>query len=321
MEMGARFHPLPVAAASRNPFADLKLLGALTRLMRQNRPAAVLSFTIKPNIYATLAARLTGARALATISGLGSAFLAGGATGRLIDALYRLGLAKADAVFFQNADDRDLFLKRGLVRPGQVRRVAGSGIDLERFASGPLPGNVPLVFLFVGRLLRDKGVLELVEAARRLRAGGVDCEFRIVGECGVDNPSAVPISDVERWAADGIIRYLGPSDDVRAQIAQSDCVVLPSYREGVPRSLLEAAAMGRPLIATDVPGCREVVDHGRNGFLCNARSAESLAEAIKTMACLTATDRARMGRESRTKAEREFAVERVIAAYRSELGR
>ncbi|HET9355822.1 MAG TPA: glycosyltransferase family 4 protein, partial [Sphingomicrobium sp.] len=276
-------------------------------------------FTIKPNIYGTLAARLTRTRALATVSGLGSAFLAGGPTGRLIDRLYRLSLSGAQAVFFQNEEDRELFLERRLVRREQVRRVPGSGIDLAHFGLSPLPNGSPQRFLFIGRLLWDKGVREFVEAARLVASSGHRAEFHILGECGVDNPSAVTLAEVERWAADGIIRYLGPTDDVRPAIAAADCIVLPSYREGVPRSLLEGAAMGRPLIATDVPGCRDVVEDGDNGFLCAPRSASALADAIRRMLQLEPEEQVAMGRRSREKLEREFAVERVVAAYRSEL--
>lgn len=319
--VGAEFRALPVDATGRNPLADLRLFLAFTRLLRRERPAAMLTFTIKPNIYGSLAARLTGTPLFATISGLGSAFLAGGPTARLVDRLYRLGLGKARAVFFQNDDDRDLFVDRGLVKAKQVRRVAGSGVDLELFARAAPPSNARPVFLFVGRLLWDKGVREFADAARLICQAGESAELRIVGECGVNNPSAVTDFEVARWVADGIVTYHGPTDDVRAVIAASDCVVLPSYREGVPRSLLEAAAMGRPLIASDVPGCRDVVEHGVNGFLFPPRSASALADTILKMARLPASERDEMGRRGREKVEREFAVEQVVAAYRAELDR
>ena len=320
LALGAEFRPLPIQSSSRNPLDDFRLILALRRLLRAERPAALMTFTIKPNIYGTLAARMTRTHSLATISGLGSAFLAGGRMGRLIDRLYRLALRGAGAVFFQNDEDCDIFLERQLVRAEQVRRVPGSGVDLAAFPASPLPGGPAPVFLFIGRLLLDKGVREFVEAATLVRHTGHESEFRILGECGVENPSAVPFKEVERWAADGTIRYLGPTEDVRPAIAESDCVVLPSYREGVPRSLLEASAMGRPLIATDVPGCRDVVDDGINGFLCEARSAPALADAIRRMMALAPAERQAMGVRGRTKVENEFGVERVVAAYRRELG-
>ena len=317
--LGAEFRSLPVQSSGRNPLADLRLLAAITRLLAGEPSAQLMTFTIKPNIYGALAARLTGNRTLATISGLGSAFLAGGLTGHLIDRLYRLGLGGARAVFFQNDEDRDLFVERRLVRADQIRRVPGSGIDLTAFAAMPLPGGAAPVFLFIGRLLLDKGVREFVEAARLVKASGHQAQFRMLGECGVDNPSAVPFSEVERWSADGTINYLGSAEDVRGSIAEADCIVLPSYREGVPRSLLEGAAMGRPLIATDVAGCRDIVEEASNGFLCEPRSAGALADAIRRMVELAPAERQAMGRRARAKVEREFAVERVVAAYRREL--
>ena len=318
-ELGAEFRPVRLKASSRNPLDDLRLLASLVSLLRQERPSALLTFTIKPNIYGTLAARMAGVPAVATVSGLGSAFLAGGRTGRIIDGLYRLGLAGASAVFFQNGDDRDLFLGRQLVRPDQVRMVAGSGVDVDRFRIAGRPDNDRPTFLLISRMLWDKGVGEYAAAARLLAGRDPKPRFVMVGGAGVDNPSAVPSSELERWANDGIVEYLGAMADVRPAIAAADCVVLPSYREGVPRSLLEAAAMGRPLIATDVPGCREVVRDGVNGFLCKAKSAQSLADAVSRIADLSAEERQAMGLEGRKLVETKFAVSNVVEAYRSEL--
>lgn len=320
LSLGAEFAPLPIEPAGRNPIADLRLLAALIRLLRRERPAALMTFTVKPNIYGSLAARITRTPSLATVSGLGSAFLAGGQTSRLVERLYRLAFARAQAVFFQNDEDRSIFVESGLVHAAQVRRVAGSGIDLDRFAVAPAPANPKPVFLFVGRLLWDKGIREFIAAAKRVRERGLEAEFRIVGECGVDNPTAVTVSDIARWTADGTIDYLGPTDDVRGAIARCDCLVLPSYREGLPRSLLEGAAMGRPLIASDVPGCRDVVEHGATGLLCAPRSEHALADAIGQMLSLSPAKRRAMGLGGRAKVEREFAATRVVAAYRAELG-
>jgi glycosyltransferase involved in cell wall biosynthesis len=319
LELGAEFHPLPVKASSRNPLHELRFLASIVALLRRERPSALLTFTIKANIYGTMAARLAGVRAIATVSGLGSAFLAGGVMARMIDALYKIGFARASLVFFQNADDRDLFLARRLVSAQQVRMVPGSGVDLDRFKAVDLPANERPSFLLVSRMLWDKGVGEFAEAARLLADRSSRPRFAMVGGAGVDNPSAVPTSDLKRWADNGIVEYLGTKDDVRPAIAAADCVVLPSYREGVPRSLLEAAAMGRPLIATDVPGCREVVEDGVNGFLCEPRSAQSLADAIGRMADLSADERKVMGERGRKLVESRFAVSNVVAAYRAEL--
>ena len=235
----------------------------------------------------------------------------------LVSRLYRLSLAGSARVFFQNPDDLDLFVSQGLVRPGQAARIPGSGIDLLRFrpSTAARPDGRPFRFLFVGRLLRDKGLVEYADAARQVRSRWPDTEFAILGFAGSDNRSAVPIADLERWRADGTVTYLGETGDVRPFLEESDCVVLPSYREGLPRSLLEAAAMARPMIATDVPGCRAVVANGENGFLCEARSAQSLASAMEEMLRQDPAERAAMGQRARAKVEREFDQALVVDAY------
>ena len=320
-ELGAEFHPLPVEAASRNPLHDIRLFLSLAALLRKTRPSVLLTFTVKPNIYGTLAARLARVRAIATVSGLGSAFLGGGKTAKLVERLYRLAFKDADSIFFQNDEDRNLFLERKLVSPAQVHRVPGSGVDLDEFRICELPGAESPVFVLIGRMLRDKGVTEFVEAARLLSGMKPAPRFVMVGGSGVDNPSAVPISEIERWVSEGTIEYAGVMDDVRPAIEAADCVVLPSYREGLPRSLLEGAAMGRPLIASDVPGCRDVVEHGVNGYLCAPRSSEALADAMRMMADLSAEERTAMGLRGHEKIKKTFAVSRVIAAYQAELQR
>ena len=231
--------------------------------------------------------------------------------------LYRWSLRKSARVFFQNPHDRALFVGRRLVRAGQVGLLPGSGIDLERFRprSRPRPASQPFRFLFVGRLLRDKGLVEYADAARLLRPRWPDVEFAILGFAGSDNRSAVPIAEVERWRAEGLVDYLGDIDDVRPFLAEADCVVLPSYREGLPRSLLEAAAMAIPLVATDVPGCRDLVTHGDNGLLCEVRSAASLAAAMEAMLKLDPSERQAMGQRGRARVERDFDQAIVVDAY------
>ena len=319
--MGAQFRPLAMRAAGTSPLEDLRLLINYLRILRTERPAMFLGFTAKPNIYGSLAARLRGVPVVATISGLGSAFLKGGPLGGLLLGLYRAALGGARAILFQNPDDRDLFLARRIARQDQVRMVAGSGIDLDLFTPRPRSGGGDFRFLLIARMLRDKGVGEYVEAARIVRESNPGVRFQLLGGPGGDNPSAVPESDLARWAAESIVEQLGVSDDVRPHIAAADCLVLPSYREGLPRSLLEGAAMARPLIASNVPGCREVVDDGVNGLLCEVRSASSLAAAMQRMLAMSPADRAAMGQAGRRKAEAEFDDKLVAAAYLAEVGR
>ena len=319
--MGATFRPLQMSGAGTSPTEDMQLLLDYLRLLRAERPAMFLGFTAKPNIYGSLAARLTGIPVMATISGLGSAFLKGGLLGRTLMGLYQVALGRARAVMFQNPTDRDLFIARKIVRPGQARLVAGSGIDLIRFAPAPEMEDGQFCFLLIARLLLDKGIAEFVEAARSIRARHPGTRFQLLGGDGGDNPSAVPQAALERWSAESIVELLGESTDVRPYIAAAHCIVLPSYREGLPRSLLEGAAMARPLIASDVPGCRDVIDDGVTGLLCEVRSAASLADAMEQMIAMTPGERKAMGGAGRRKVESEFDQRLVVAAYLAEIGR
>ena len=313
--LGARFVPIAIDNSGTSIFRDARLLGDYMRILRELRPHAFLGFTAKPNIYGSLAARLVGVEVINNISGLGTAFIRPGLLNWFVSHLYRWSLRGSARVFFQNNHDRDLFLRRRLVREEQAKVIPGSGIDLDRFRPIAKRADAPFRFLFVGRLLRDKGLVEYADAARLLRPNWPDVEFAILGFGDSDNRTAVPLADVRRWEDEKLVTYFGDTDDVRPFIADCDCVVLPSYREGLPRSLLEAAAMSRPMIATDVPGCNGVVAHGENGFLCDVRSARSLAASMDAMLRLTETERDRMGRKARSIVEQRFGQKIVTDAY------
>ena len=318
--MGCRMIDLPMDLKGLNPFRDLALIIRLRRAFKAIRPDLIFSYTIKNNIYGALAARLARIPLIPNVTGLGTAFISRDTLQAFVQGLYRFAFAKVPVVLFQNQDDLDLFVERRLVRLGQTRLVAGSGIDLKRFApdeSQSTPGGT--VFLMIARLLKDKGVREFAEAARIVRRGRPDVRFQLLGAAGAANRSAIDLEAVEAWHAAGEIEYLGTSEDVRAQIAQASCVVLPSYREGAPRTLIEAAAMGRPLIATDVPGCRDVVDDELTGFLCEPRSAASLAKTCLRFLQLSLPDREAMGRAGRAKMEREYDAALVTQIYREVL--
>jgi glycosyltransferase involved in cell wall biosynthesis len=320
-ELGASFIEVKMNSAGSSVAEDLRLLWDYLKLFRRLQPSAYLGFTVKPNIYGSLAARAVGAKVINNISGLGTAFIKQGFLTALVAQLYRFSFRKSSTIFFQNADDMKLFVDRGLVRQKQVDLLPGSGVDLERFKPGKAaraPG--PFRFLLVGRLLWDKGVGEYVEAARLVRRTYPDVRFQLLGPIGSINRTAVPSSDVERWQTEGVIEYLGKSDDVRGAMEQADCIVLPSYREGLPRALLEGSAMGKPLIATDVPGCRDVIVDGETGYLCAVRSADSLAAAMVKMLETSPSERLEMGRRGRRKVEDEFCETRVVAKYLEALG-
>lgn len=316
--LGCRFIPLAMDNGGTDPRRDVSLYWRFRRILRQERPDVFLGFTIKPNVYGSLAAHSLGIPVVNNIAGLGTAFIRKNWLTVVARWLYRVALRKSHRVLFQNEDDRRYFIEGGLLKAAQTDHIPGSGIDLTAFAESPLPPNAVddvIHFLFVGRVLRDKGVLEYVEAARQTRAAGVAAVFSILGPVDAQNRTALSRADVDQWVKEGSVRYLGVTDDVRPHIEAAHCVVLPSYREGVPRTLLEAASMGRPLIATDAPGCRDVVDDGANGFLVNVRDGPDLADKCMRFAALSADERARMGHASRAKAVREFDERLVVQKY------
>lgn len=303
--------PVDLVRSGMNPVEDLRLFRSYRRILKTLEPAALLGFTIKPNIYGSIAARSLGIPAIPNISGLGTAFLASGPLKRLVVAMYRFALKRCEIVFFQNPDDLEMFVDHRIVRRSQARLLPGSGIDLDHYAPVPLPSGPPR-FLLIARLLRDKGVVEYVEAARILRG---EAKFRLLGPIDPGNRTGIRQAELDSWIAEGVIDYLGSTDEVRPHIAEASVIVLPSYREGLPRTLLEGAAMGRPLIATDVPGCRELVEQGVNGLLCEVRDARSLAGAMRAMIGKTSEERSNMGLASRRLVEERFAEQRVVQAY------
>ncbi len=314
-DLGCQFVPLDMKAKGLNPIDEVRLWRRFTRIFKELQPDIILSYTIKNNTFGALAAKSLGVPFIPNVSGLGTGFLSGGILQFIVEQLYRRAYRNLPVIFFQNEDDRDLFTARGLARADQARLLPGSGIDLDHFAATALrPGDAP-VFLLIARLLRDKGVMEFVEAARKIKAERPDVRFQLLGAAGSENRTAISEATVQSWVDEGVVEYLGATSDVRPVIAAATCVVLPSYREGAPRTLIEAAAMARPLIATDVPGCRAVVDHEETGLLCKVRDADSLAAAIRRFFNLTPEDRAAMGRAGRTKMEHAYDQRLVVQAY------
>jgi glycosyltransferase involved in cell wall biosynthesis len=312
---GAEAVDIALDRSGLNPMRDARLFQDYRRLFHRYAPDFYLCYTAKPNIYGSLAARLARVTSLPNVSGLGTAFMSDGLLSRFVSLLYRLAFRRCPIVFFQNPDDRDLFVARKIVKPAQARLLPGSGIDLNYFKPVPPSDDEQLRFLFIGRLLGDKGVREFVEAARLLKIDRPTWRFQLLGALDEGNRSGIGSRELAQWVEQGLVEHLGQADDVRPHIAAASAVVLPSYREGLPRSLLEAAAMARPLIATDVPGNRQLVEHGVNGLLCEARNPQSLADAMRRMGTMDAGQRTEMGRAGRLLAERNYGVEKVIRAY------
>lgn len=313
--LGADFEAMPLDAMGLRPGRDLGTFFAIRSLIARHRPAAWLSWTIKPNVYGALAAGLAGVPALPNVSGLGTAFIRQNLLTALVKHLYRIGFSRAPVVFFQNGTDRDEFVDAGLVASGQARLLPGSGIDPDHFA--PPPGGRPghRRFLMLSRVVADKGVREFVEAARLTRARWPDARFILMGEVDAPNRTAIAREEVDGWIKEGVIEHLDPVADVRPQIAAADFVVLPSYREGLSRVLLEAGAMGRPAITTDVPGCRDIISDGVNGLLCAARSGPALAAAFEKAARMHDADWEAMARTARERVVSQFSTDHVIALY------
>ena len=315
-EQGINFQHIPVSWRGLDPLADVALTLDLLRRFRRQRPDVVHTFTIKPAIFATVAAWLARVPVrIVTITGLGHAFTTAGPLVRgIVTRLYKFALARAHVVFFQNGDDRELFLRLGLVKPDTARMIPGSGVDLERFAPVPLPvqrGHGPH-FLMIARLLREKGVKEFIEAAARTKAEYPDAVFTLLGGADSRNPSSLTSEEIEQLRASAVVHWQDEVLDVRPHIAAADVLVLPSYREGLPRTLLEGAAMGRALVATDAPGCRDVVIPGKSGYLAPVGDAIALAQAMSRL-CANPAEIRMFGKVARAMVEATYDQSRVNA--------
>ncbi len=311
------FYPILVQSKSLNPVRDMVLFFRLYRLLIKTSPDILLLYTIKPNVYGNFAAYLLKIKTISNIAGLGALFINPGWVTKLAKILYRLAMKVPAKVFFQNNEDMEMFIREGLMSKTIAERIPGSGVDLARFtgSSAIEKKRGKFVFLLFSRMLWDKGVGEYVEAARSLLRKRADVEFQLLGFLDSDNPQAISGKEMERLtAADGIV-YLGASDHVEDFIQKADCIVLPSYKEGLPRSLLEAAAMAKPIIATDVSGCRDVVEDGVNGFLCPPRDSKALLDKMEKMAGLDIRERIRLGNNGREKVKRDFDQNIVIEKY------
>lgn len=315
-ELGAKFIPLQrLTRKGTNPYRDWQLLRELAQIYRREGVDLALHYTIKPVIYGSFAANRSGTLVINTITGLGYSFLTKSWVNQVVRQLYRRALSRAALTLFQNPDDRALFLESGLVTSKNAGLVPGSGVDTEFFQFSNLPEGEPLKMLFVGRLLTDKGLREFVAAAQDLRKYKPTVQCQVLGAIDHQNPAAINEVELADWVVEGTIEYLGTTSDIRPYIEAATVVVLPSYREGLPRVLLEAAAMGRPLVATDVPGCREVIEEGQNGYLVPVRDAAALARAMLEMTDLSHNQKVLMGKASRELVEKRFDIKIVVSQY------
>lgn len=314
-ELGAEWLPLAMDNMGSNPIKDMGLVIRFWRLYRRLKPVAAFHFTIKNNVYGTWAARLAGVPAINNVSGLGTAFIRSGLVPTIVRLLYKTSQPFAHRVFCQNEEDFTQLVESKLVASKRLELLPGSGVDLDRFHPALQEKHAgPFRFLYAGRMLADKGLTELIAAVRAINGNGVQCSLWLSGFADVENVSSISHQQLQKWGEQPGIDWLGPSDSMEKIYGAVDCVVLPSYREGLPRSLLEAGAMGLPVVATNVPGCRNIVEDGFNGLLCEAKNSESLRQAMQKMLEMTTAERADMGENGRTLISQKFSEHLVVEA-------
>jgi glycosyltransferase involved in cell wall biosynthesis len=309
---------LPISGKGTKIVGELRTIFWYWYHFLRVRPDLYLGFTVKPVLYGGLVSRLFGTKWIATITGLGTVFIEQSSLTRFVQTFYRYVLRDASKVILQNPSDEQLFLERALVQGEKSVLVPGSGVNLLKFPFIASPLRRPeegLRFLTLARLLRDKGIYELVAAAKIVKKKFPRTSFLLAGPANPEDRTAISINEVTEWNDLGFIEYLGPIDDVVPVIAEADCVILPSYREGLSRTLLEASSIGRPIITTAVPGCRDVVVDKVTGLLCEVRNSQDLADKIEQFLLSTLEDRAKMGQAGRDRAEREFSETLVLEEY------
>lgn len=301
-----------------NPKEDIKTLLEFYKLYKEIQPDVVLNYTIKPNIYGNIVCKWLKIKTINNISGLGTVFITKNLVTKIVKFLYKYALASSSKIFFQNKDDRDLFIDHKLVHGDKCEILPGSGIDTNEFSPITyVKENEQFVFLLIARMLWDKGVGEYVDAAKIVKERFPNVEFQLLGSLDAVNNSAISKKQMSTWSDEGYINYLGTTDKVKEFIAKADCVVLPSYREGTPRTLLESASMAKPLIATNVPGCKDVVDDGINGYLCEVKNSEDLARKMEMLLQLSDEEKIKMGKLGREKIKATYDETFVINSYKS----
>jgi len=310
-----------LARKGTNPLKDLLLVAELAGIYQKLKLNIVLQYTIKPNIYGSLAGVMTGVKTISTVTGLGYVFINNGASSTIAKLLYKLAFNFSDKIFFQNEDDRALFVNEKLVKSEKSEVIPGSGIDTDFYHPSyciPLEPKEPkkgFTFLMIARLLKDKGVYEYMKAAENIKKAYPETIFLLLGDQDEGNPAGVSSEDIKVWKQENNVKLLGFDKNTRKYICKSDAVVLPSYREGIPKVILESFAMGKPCITTDAPGCRHTVDDNINGLICKVADAEDLERNILKFMKSPLEVRVSMGREARNKATNTFSTSIIVKKY------
>ena len=315
---GFEFHHLELDNDSTNTLKELKLFFHLLSIYRDVKPDILLHYTIKPNIYGTLAAVCLKIPTICNVSGLGTVFLNEKLSSKIARSLYRLSFIFPKKVFFQNCEDKKMFIEKKLIKEKIADRINGSGINPDKYIPKTTASDA-FIFLLIARLIKDKGILEYIDAIKIIKEKGIQqpIRFKIIGGLYEANPTAVKEHELKRWIDEGLIKYIDHTDYICTHIAKASCVVLPSYREGLSRSLLEAASMAKPIVTTDVPGCKDIIDDGVNGYLCKVKDSNSLADAMLKMLELSDSQREEMGKKGREKVMHEFSDDVIITKYSS----
>ncbi len=316
-EMGCKHIPVKMDSRGASPIKDFLLIFELFWIYKKLKPDVILHYTIKPNIYGTIAASLLGIPVVNNVCGLGTMFLEDNMVSKIAITLYRIAFKFPKKIFFQNEDDKNLFLNRKLASKKVCDLLPGSGINTNDFVPGKNKVNKRFTFLLSSRLIYDKVILEYIEAIEHLKNEGISANFQLLGQIDEQHKRGIPNHLIQEWVEQNQVEYLGTTADVKPFIERADCIVLPSYREGTPKSLLEAASMAKPIVATNVPGCNNVVKDGKNGYLCNLKDSKDLAQKMKLMFSLEPHSRDEMGEYSRDYVKQKFDENIVIDKYLS----
>lgn len=314
VDAGFEFIPVRMDSRGINPVKDIGLLLELFMIYRKVRPDIILHYTIKPNIYGTIAARMLKIPVINNVCGLGTAFIQKNLLSRVAQMLYRFAFTTSSTVFFQNEEDRRFFEEKKIVNTEKCETLPGSGINPDQFKPG-VKKSKKFTFLLISRLIHDKGILEYVEAIKALKSQNIEAKFQLLGAKDPNHRRGIPESLIQSWIDGQVVDYLGKTEDVIPYIENSDCIVLPSYREGTPRTLIEAASMAKPIVASNVAGCANIVKDKTNGLLCNVKDSSDLAEKMKEMYQMSKDERSNMGQNGRELVKKFFDEKIVINKY------
>lgn len=314
---GFKFFDIKVSNNSKNPLTDINLIRNYIKIYKKISPDIILHNAIKPNIYGTIAAGILGIKTINNISGLGTLFIKESISTKIAKFLYKISQKKATKVFFQNPEDRKLFLQNKLISENKSDLIPGSGVDTKQFSAKVYPkiNSDTFRFLFIGRLIKDKGIIEYFESANHISSNKNGVRFNVLGPLYEENETGIGSKELEKWTVNEKIVYLGETDNVASELAKCDCLVLPSYREGLSKVLIEASSMRIPIVTTNVPGCKHVVTDGINGLLCKAKDSKSLEKAMLKILDSSKEELIKMGEEGRKIAINKFDIRIVVGKY------